>query len=33
MRYLDEYRSPKPDECRGINSALLYKIMFTDTPL
>ena len=32
MKYLDEYRSPKPDICL-VNSALLYKILFSDKPL
>jgi hypothetical protein len=32
MKYLDEYRSPKPDQCL-VNNALLYKILFSDKPL
>ena len=32
MLYCEEYRSPKPDECR-VNNALLYKILFSDKPL
>ena len=32
MLYHEEYKSPKPDECR-VNNALLYKILFSDQPL
>ncbi len=32
MLYLDEYKSPKPDQCL-VNNALLYKILFSDKPL
>lgn len=32
MKYLDEYRSLKPDQCL-VNNALLYKILFSDKPL
>jgi hypothetical protein len=33
MLYLEEYNSPKPDEYKDINNALLYKILFSDKPL
>ena len=32
MLYYEEYKSPKPDECR-VNNALLYKILFSDKSL
>ena len=32
MLYHEEYKSPKPDECR-VNNALLYKTLFSDKPL
>lgn len=32
MLHYEEYKSPKPDECR-VNNALLYKILFSDKSL